>query len=374
MDEIVERVRSRGGDRSPLIPRARRCARARPAEGRWAERMDGLICLQRETDRFAEEWERTREPGAEGRSALIAIETLRTLALSTMADLSQRTEPVPTEDLARLALALHRIESADRLRIEREQAMADAAAHAGAGRARGQYDACRTGRNRPPGSRGARLPWAHRAATAGIGVGRRPLPRTLPSPRRSRRPIRLPPPLPRIHGHPAGAGARCAAPLTTPAEAPPMMWGTRAGRAIMGRAQGAGCRAETAGGGEAALADRPSLLPLGVERTGVRRGAPPPLQPNTRCRRHDHAMWSDRKDTPTSPQPSPPLIHFPQAPGARSASLAFAPCGARGRRGRTGGAVYVPSPPFRGERDRERWVCCLRGAVPQNPTYPTYPT
>ena len=131
MDEIVERVRSRGGDRSPLIPRARRCARARPAEGRWAERMDGLICLQRETDRFAEEWERTREPGAEGRSALIAIETLRTLALSTMADLSQRTEPVPTEDLARLALALNRIEAADRLRIEREQAMADAPAHAG---------------------------------------------------------------------------------------------------------------------------------------------------------------------------------------------------------------------------------------------------
>ena len=133
MDEIVERVRSRGGDRSPLIPRARRCAPARPAEGRWAERMDGLICLQRETDRFAEEWERTREPGAEGRSALIAIETLRTLALRTMAELSQRAEPVPTEDLARLALALHRIESADRLRIEREQAMADAAAaHDGA--------------------------------------------------------------------------------------------------------------------------------------------------------------------------------------------------------------------------------------------------
>ena len=133
MDDIVERVRSRGGDRSPLIPRARRCARARPAEGRWAERMDGLICLQRETHRFAEEWERTREPGAEGRSALIAIETLRTPALRTMADLSQRTEPVPTEDLGRLALALHRIESADRLRIEREQTMTDAAAaHDGA--------------------------------------------------------------------------------------------------------------------------------------------------------------------------------------------------------------------------------------------------
>ena len=133
MDEIVARVRSGGGDRSPSIPRARRCARARPAEGRWAERMDGLICLQRETDRFAEEWERTRDPGAEGLSALIAIETLRTLALRTMAELGAREEPVPTEDLGRLALALHRIESADRLRIEREQAAADAAAaHDGA--------------------------------------------------------------------------------------------------------------------------------------------------------------------------------------------------------------------------------------------------
>ena len=95
--------------------------------------MDGLICLQRETVRFAEEWERTREPGAEGLSALIAIETLRTLALRTMAELGAREEPVAAEDLARLALALHRIESADRLRIEREQAAADAAAaHDGA--------------------------------------------------------------------------------------------------------------------------------------------------------------------------------------------------------------------------------------------------
>ena len=137
MDEIVARVRARdpaalGGDRSPSIPRARRCARARPDEGRWAERMDGLICLQREADRFAEEWERTRDPRAEGRSALIAIETLRTLALRTMAELGAREEPVPTEDLGRLALALNRIERADRLRIEREQAAADAAAaHAG---------------------------------------------------------------------------------------------------------------------------------------------------------------------------------------------------------------------------------------------------
>ena len=133
MAEIVVRVRPRGGESSPLIPRARRCARARPDEGRWAEPMQGLICLQRVTDRFAEEWARAREPGAEGRSALIAIETLRTLALRTLAELAAREEPAPTEDLGRLALALHRIESADKLRIEREQAAADApAAHDGA--------------------------------------------------------------------------------------------------------------------------------------------------------------------------------------------------------------------------------------------------
>ena len=61
-------------------------------------------------------------PAPKGRSALIAIETLRTLALRTMAELAAREEPVATEDLGRLALALYRIESADRLRIEREQA------------------------------------------------------------------------------------------------------------------------------------------------------------------------------------------------------------------------------------------------------------
>ena len=128
MDEIVARVRAGDGESSDSIPRARRCARARPDEGRWAEPMQGLICLQRESDRCAEEWVGAREPGAEGLSALIAIETLRTLALRTMAELGAREEPVPTEDLGRLALALRRIESADKLRIEREQAAADAAA------------------------------------------------------------------------------------------------------------------------------------------------------------------------------------------------------------------------------------------------------
>ena len=191
MDEIVARVRAHDDEGSDLIPRARRCARARPAEGRWAARMDGLICLQRETVRFAEEWVRTREPGAEGLSALIAIETLRTLALRTMAALAAREEPVAAEELGRLALALNRIERADRLRIEREQAAADPAARARrSGRTRGPHDPCRTGRNRPPGlSRGSSSLGAQARRHSG---GLPALPRTLPSPRRSRRPIRLP--------------------------------------------------------------------------------------------------------------------------------------------------------------------------------------
>ena len=234
MDEIVERVRSRGGDRSPLIPRARRCARAGPAEGRHAVRTDGLACLQRETDRFAEEWERTREPGAEGRSALIAIETLRTLALRTMAELGQREEPVPTEDLARLALALHRIESADRLRIEREQTMADAAAHAG------------------PAARAATMTHAERVETVRRALEGHVFPgRTEPPPPESGwaasfaedSPVTLPKPPP----DPPAAAPPANSPVTPPEPAPDppaadgrRMHGTRAGRAIRGTRTGRG--------------------------------------------------------------------------------------------------------------------------------------
>ena len=242
MDEIVARVRSRDGDRSPLIPRARRCARARPAEGRWAERMDGLICLQRETDRFAEEWERTREPGAEGLSALIAIETLRTLALRTMAELGAREEPVPTGGPRppRARAPPHR---------KRRQAPHRARAGGGrcrrsarrSGRARGQYDACRTGRDRPPGHGGAPLPWAHRPAAGGIRVGRRLCrglsrhPAGAGARSACRRPSRA------FTCHPAGAGARFACRRRGAGcmgRAQRRMYVTRAGRAIHGTRTG----------------------------------------------------------------------------------------------------------------------------------------
>ncbi|MCY4406443.1 MAG: DUF3486 family protein, partial [Rhodospirillaceae bacterium] len=63
----------------------------------------------------------------EGQAGLILIETLRTMALATMAHLSAREEPVSTQELARLALTLKRIEGTDKLRADREQAAKKAA-------------------------------------------------------------------------------------------------------------------------------------------------------------------------------------------------------------------------------------------------------
>ena len=100
--------------------------RAWSSEDGGAAHIDGLINLQREAGRFAEEWERDREPGAEEGSARVAIESLRALALRTMAQLSGRAEPVSTVELGRLSLTLQRIEDADWLRIKCERAAAGA--------------------------------------------------------------------------------------------------------------------------------------------------------------------------------------------------------------------------------------------------------
>ena len=120
MDGIVARVRARSGERTGC------------AEGSRAAPVDGLIWLQREAGCFAEEWLRDREPGAEGRGARVAIESLRALAFRTMTALGRRAEPVSLLEMGRLTLTLQRIERADRLRVERERAAAEASAGAGA--------------------------------------------------------------------------------------------------------------------------------------------------------------------------------------------------------------------------------------------------
>ena len=84
--------------------------------------MCDLIRKQQETDRAIEAWARARGERPEGGAGRILIETLQTMVLATMADLSARDEPVSTEELARLSLILKRIEATDKLRRDRERA------------------------------------------------------------------------------------------------------------------------------------------------------------------------------------------------------------------------------------------------------------
>ena len=124
IDEITDLIRARG----------KTCSRS--AVGRYTKNVRDLIRQQQETDRGIEAWVQALGDRPEGRAGLILIETLRTLTLSALADLSAREEPVSTAELARLALVLRRIEGTDKLRLERERAAAKAARAApGAGQA-----------------------------------------------------------------------------------------------------------------------------------------------------------------------------------------------------------------------------------------------
>ena len=128
IDEITALIRGEGG------------ACSRSAVGRYTKNVRDLIRQQQETDRGIEMWVRALGERAQGRAGLILIETLRTMTLSTLAELSKREEPATPEELSRLSLVLKRIEGTDKLRIERERAAAKAAAKAapGAGQAAGQ--------------------------------------------------------------------------------------------------------------------------------------------------------------------------------------------------------------------------------------------
>ena len=165
IDEITALIWGEGG------------ACSRSAVGRYAKNVRDLIRRQQEADRANEMWVRALGERAEGRAGLILIETLRTLVLSSLADLSRREEPVSTEELARLALVLRRIEGTDKLRLQREQAAAKAARAApGAGQAAGRRSG-RASRPRPwpPSARssrggpgGLRAPSHRRRSTLGI--------------------------------------------------------------------------------------------------------------------------------------------------------------------------------------------------------------
>ncbi len=121
-DEIAARIGAEDDDPAP--------------SDRDAGCMDDLTGLLSESESFAEDWDQAREPGAEGRIGRVALEALRGLALRKIAELSGRDEPASTEELARLALMLYRIEAAEKLRIANEKATADTAAQREAARRR----------------------------------------------------------------------------------------------------------------------------------------------------------------------------------------------------------------------------------------------
>ena len=127
IDDITALIRGEGG------------ACSRSAVGRYTKNVRDLIRQQQETDRGIEMWVRELGERTEGRAGLILIETLRSLTLAALADLSGREEPVSTAELARLALVLRRIEGTDKLRLERERVAAkEVRAAPGAGQATGQ--------------------------------------------------------------------------------------------------------------------------------------------------------------------------------------------------------------------------------------------
>lgn len=101
------------------------------AVGRHARWMQDLIEQQKEVDRAVRTWAGRLGEGAAGRTSLLAIEMFRMLALRSAMHLWEREEPVTAEEIASLALALRRVEDADRLRRERERKHAKAASRAG---------------------------------------------------------------------------------------------------------------------------------------------------------------------------------------------------------------------------------------------------
>ena len=119
-----------------------------------------MVARQREADDIAAIWVRELGDRPNGRIGHFAIETLRTLALLSAASIGERDEPAAPEEIARLALALSRIESAGRLSDERERAIAaesEAKAAARAGKAARKAGLSRGHRRRhPPRHRGPR--------------------------------------------------------------------------------------------------------------------------------------------------------------------------------------------------------------------------
>ena len=115
IDEITARIRE-GGES---------CSRS--AVGRYTKDTRALIQKRQEADRVVKAWMQEFGDRPQGELTLVLIENLRAMAIDTMRHLAKREEPASSEDIARLSLALKRIESTEERRIQREQAAEKAA-------------------------------------------------------------------------------------------------------------------------------------------------------------------------------------------------------------------------------------------------------
>ena len=110
IDEITARIRAEGEN----------CSRS--AVGRYTKDTRDLIQKRQEADRVVKAWMQEFGDRPQGELALVFIEGLRAMAIDTMRHLAKREEPASSEDIARLSLALKRIESTEERRIQREKA------------------------------------------------------------------------------------------------------------------------------------------------------------------------------------------------------------------------------------------------------------
>ena len=101
IDEITARIRE-GGES---------CSRS--AVGRYAKEARELIQKRQEADRVVKAWMQEFGDRPQGELALVLIDNLRAMAIDTMRHLAKREEPASSEDIARLSLALKRIESTE---------------------------------------------------------------------------------------------------------------------------------------------------------------------------------------------------------------------------------------------------------------------
>ena len=112
IDEIVRRVHANGGT----------CSRS--AVARYVKRPREELRRWREEKGLADVWLTSLGEQPEDGTGRYALETVRSLAIRVAGALRRKEEPPPVEQIATLALALQRIESAGKSGAERESAAA----------------------------------------------------------------------------------------------------------------------------------------------------------------------------------------------------------------------------------------------------------